>query len=1282
MSSKVPTKIKTLDESKVIERKKPIISETIIDTDSQRYYILALFILIQAWKLYDLYIIHAYDTLNTSNNEIIPSSYLFGFLNPKISFIFKYGFFDSLLILIIPFLNIPKLTFTPLLSIILLCSINFLTILLTCNFSFTLTSIFISLYRVLVPEKELSIMEKYVNTDSIINQSDHFKGKKIIRYAPDSSIKINPFSQQFCINPIYGEKIKIPIRVDSTYDLQFLQLKYLDFSNSETLYNFTQKDLRKYVVSDYYNSPYIKFDPSVLADNNVKIIELPADNPGYYSIKMATDKKDKVIRSYRSDTIIPLCPEASFIVENSFVSDKCIDDSIDDLKISLIGVPPFTLYYEEEINGKLSKLPQTIIENPLDINSPLNSNDKKNNKKINYPSEFLSDLSWAKSQQLTTSISRKKLQKSGKYIYTIDRIVDGFGNVIKYSPDPHNNASFVSFDTHPVPLLNLVDTNQNKPILTSEDKYLNIDISKVESSQLSNEGPFDFVFQYTNENSSVVETFNQSFDFSKDSKSKIKALNPGNYKILQGKTKYCPCKIGSSSLNVLSAKIPEMEINLEPIVDNCVGTIGFKFNFDFVGSPPFEISYKIAKLDPKNSTHVLKVEKYSSLKSDSTTLEYDFQPANEGSYFIEFTSLNDNYYKNQVKFDQEEYRYITYFKQKPKAFFNKRDKVQRLSSCFGESKNITLSFEGKAPFNVTYNIISPDFSTETFTLNNINEDKIYIQTPELLRGGEYIVSLKNVSDSSDCDVDFKGQEVHIDVKNDMQELSFQQEEIFEIVQGSNVVIPLKSQSNELIDLIYSYTPIDSTDSTNVTLKKINPSDGISVGKSGTYKLISFKQGNCRGKISNDYTVQIRHSPLPTIQIASNQSLLVNESYFVKQNICQNQNDYITVEVSGVTPFIIKYEIEHPNGRIEKLVEQINNNKLNIDLNSESAGEYTYTITGVFDSVYTEEVIKDLKRSKSYEFDNIIFKNTVTSLPSGRFLENHEKIQSCVSILNDITKLTPINVELEGLRPLSLYVNIYHELNGELENVAFENIDTSLVDLLSIYDFLSIGSHTITINKVVDANGCVSDESKLLDQSITIHISDVPKIRHLIEESNQLSDFDSESNSNYYCVGDQITYMLNGAPPFSIDYGFNDEIQHVEVQGNYFKRRALKPGQFNIKALSDSVSKECMVDYSLMNRNDLKAVIYDLPSVEIVQGDSIEEDIHEGEQVEIKFLLTGTPPFKLTYIRKELDDSSKIVETEIADEIMANEYRIMANLEGTYEAIEIQDKYCIARNHGF
>lgn len=51
-------------------------------------------------------------------------------------------------------------------------------------------------------------------------------------------------------------------------------------------------------------------------------------------------------------------------------------------------------------------------------------------------------------------------------------------------------------------------------------------------------------------------------------------------------------------------------------------------------------------------------------------------------------------------------------------------------------------------------------------------------------------------------------------------------------------------------------------------------------------------------------------------------------------------------------------------------------------------------------------------------------------------------------------------------------------------------------------------------------------------------------------------------------------------------------------------------------------------------------IHPIPTASVQQGDSYVVDIREGDQTEIIFAFTGTPPFAFTYSRRKPQDRSK------------------------------------------
>ncbi|KAH3660453.1 hypothetical protein OGAPHI_007039 [Ogataea philodendri] len=1248
---------------------KPLIPETILDVTSQRLSIISIFVLIQGWKIYDLYLIK-----NDVLREYLNNSVSINFLPPEWNFIFKYMFLDGVIVWANSVLRIPKLVLRPYASGLLIIVLYVITILLTTNFRISIIPVFTTILQAISPQRELTISEGLVNRQTTFDQSSHFRGKKTIRFLPDSSIKLNPFNKNYCLQSSHYSKIKVPVKFNSSGELDFLQISHTDLDNQKTILNYTRKELKKFLVSDYSLSQ--KWDINYI-DDRVTYLELELDKPGYYRIQEAHDIKSKNIRVYKSDFILPRCPEAHF--ENPEpLKNLCVDDEFDQLSIMVNGVPPLTLVYEEEVNGELSHLPNSIIV-PEDqtFSSPLLSKDFYTGKSViksDFKQKDLTNIEWAKSRLIKVPLASRKIEKSGDIIYTIDSIIDGFGNTVKYSPNPSDTNHFYKVKSHPILLINFVDTKPGTPILIDEEKFLEIRPSL--ASDIHAEGPFSIDVKFIpldGEKHSGVMT--RVFDFKKPARISVK--EPGNYILESASSRYCPCKIGTSTISVTQAKYPWMDVLATPIVDNCVGTTGFKFAFEFIGTGPFEVDYKVSKLDPSNEKKVIATKGAKVLRSETSTFEFDYKPPTEGSYAIEFVSLSDAHYKRKVKFDRNKYRYVTYFEQRPKAYFSENSKITQISVCHAEGASIDLRLDGKPPYQIAYDLVYPDYKIERFEVSDIVDHHYKIETSDLLLGGEYKLLLRNVTDASHCGMEFKGQEARINVRPSSPQLSFTKSDSYKFVQGRTLTVPLKADFHSGTDLTYQFLSFDGTTQETRSLHNFSPSDGFPIKEEGKYRLLEFSAEGCRGVISDDHEISATYLSKPRLELISKSD---QSSSTV---LCQRSSGSIDLKALGEPPFIIEYSIRYPSGTLEEKTEQVSNKFFSIQLKTAESGIYEYTIRGVYDSVYTSEILDSLRKDKEYHFDEFKIQHTISSLPSAYFVDNGATYQTCVSSLGKLSSLEAIPLRLSGKAPYNLKLGIYNEQEG-FKTLTLTGIETEKLELLNVYEHLKIGSYSLSILEIVDSNGCFSNDFE--KEHVTVQVYDVPKIRHLNDDVTQTEE-DSLRQSNelsHYCVGDHINYMLTGLPPFTLYYEFGGRRQKVNVESNYFKRRASSEGELTILALSDSSSKNCLVNFTSelddSLRPDLMAKVYDLPSVEISQGDSLEEDIQEGDKVEIIFTFTGTPPFRLTYIRTDLAEPTRIVETEVIENIVDHEYRMWARLEGIYEAVELQDAYCIARNH--
>ncbi|CDK26506.1 unnamed protein product [Kuraishia capsulata CBS 1993] len=1270
----------------------PLIPSSLLDPVSQRTFCTAIFGLLQAWKIYDLILIKSGFAFEASNWWI-------GFAKPETSFMVKYLVLDGLFLWILPLLRIPRLNYTALATALQIAVISLITIVSTSDWISPVIAVLAGFQGAFHHDKELSFTNEPVGKGGDVwDQTSHFRGRKTIRILPDSTAKLNPFNSNWCLQNGYNSHVKVPVKFNSTSTVDHIELEYTSFDNEFKVLNFTSKQISKLLRGDYED---LQKQEGLLhegiPDDRISFIELPISQPGYYRLGKVFDSKQKTIKTYKSDLFVPICPSARFsgIDENK---DHCVGENIDNLSISVFGVPPFTLVYNEEVNGELTKLPHSVAQ-PEDFSSPLLKKDYYTGLSANQPKVFaredLKDISWADTTSIVVPLVSSRLDKPGEFIYTINRVIDGFGNSVDYVPDELSTDIFYKFNVHPVPVASLLD--DNLPVISGKTKYLELKLSQVPCP--SCEGPYLANVSVTSPDGST-KTWTKKFDYKRPAL--VPVTEGGVYTLQSMNSKYCPVKIGAASLNVLEAKQPKVSIKAEPVVDKCVGTMGYHFGFEFAGSAPFDIAYKITGLDSKNSHHRL----VRTLTSESAVFTYEYRPPSEGSFAVEFLSLKDKYYRDAIKFNAGEHRYETFFKQRPRAFFTKHE----LALCNGASASVPVSLQGKAPFGIRYEILAPDLSISSFEVHDINTPDYVIETPNFILGGDYTVSIRDANDSSDCDVDFNGQDVVLKVKSFVPTLKFSDgSKAITLTQGNTARIPLSFTSSNLLDVVYKQADLSRENEKLKTIKRFSPADGFPLEESGIYSLVEFTEGDCKGKVLDEAEIVVEYEPKPYASVKTSPSMEKSgkNSYQVT-SLCEACSGSFDILLNGKPPFIVEHSVISPSGQIETKTEQVFKYHLTIQLKTGESGVYKYVIGSIADSVYSPDTLKKLSTKRVFQSESIEILNTVSPSPRAAFSKKESSLRSstqnsqfakshapvykaCLGSLKNQDVLEPIPITLSGKPPFNIKVSVDHEATGTSEILEFSKLESTFVQNYAVYENLKIGTNVLRLVEVSDANGCVQTEFGASDE-VVIAVNDVPKIRNIIEDSIA-EDQASAGGFPHYCVGDHVTYLLSGIPPFTVYYQFNEVRQKVELESNFFKRRAAQPGDLTILAVGDS-SANCLVNFTLpesdplvlTSRPDLRARIYDIPSVEISHGDYIEEDIHEGEVVEIVFTFTGHPPFTLTYTRTEPiskhhgGDSTKVVETEVVENIYDYEYRIWTRLEGTYEAIELQDSYCIARNH--
>lgn len=1225
------------------------IPATILDIGSQRAFALAIFAIIESYKLYDLILL--------KNGMPLSSAIGLGFLNQHLHFLVKYFIYEATFLYFLPEFRIPSLTFSKIIVILQIALFLLINLFLVSDLSFPLTSVMFAAWKKL-NSKDLTILGSSVDS-AVFDASSHFKGSHTIKILPENTIQLNPFHDSFCLpQGATDYQLNVPIRLNSTSDIDFLQVKYTDFeTNQPILMNYTSKDIKRFDTSTF-NALY---ERDTLYGPMINYLNLPVNKLGLYEVVQALDSKFLSLRTYYSPLVVVNCPTAAIDNFAELSQEKCKGDSYS-VKFIVEGVPPLKLKYKKFINNNVQTFSDQSLQ-PEFFQSPLlgYSSEKVLSK------EHLSDLKWATSRTVEIDFD-SPVNEIGDYNFKIEEITDGLGNLVNFTNTLNDDSELFnqyslmqSFYSHDLPRVHL-EERVNRNTKTKRSLRLAIDHFPGDSA------PFEAQIKYISDDESEVELFTYLF---KDDRDEYPVQKPGTYTLVSVKSKHCRSIIsGRSSVSIPLPVVPKLTIESQPIQDSCVGQVGLVFDMAFVGTPPFKLHQTVYKIENGKRVNT----QSTTLTSQGTRFRFNYEPSVEGNYEIAFNKLVDSLYSDPIELQPaRDYTFTTSMRVKPSAEI--KHYQNRGALCLGSSVRIPVQLKGEAPFVLEYDVIETQSNKRIpYTVKDIKGDSYEIETPAFKVGGEYILSLTSVKDNSGCLVSLTGADAKIAVRREVPSVGFgvgEDHNKIKIKKGETTDVPLRLLGEGPFDVDFDFY---NSEGLFVSSKKKHFHSAhkghLTVSEAGTYKLKSVKDSSCRGTVSDTDSYAVEYHPIPSVSISEHSDVKpIKSNVFEKNNACQMNGSSVDLVLHGSAPFVVEYTVLNPSGARSSKSLSVATRFASLRFPNDKPGEYKYFITGVYDALYSKYDLDKIH----YSMDEIVVKQVVSPSPRAEFKNKRKVYRTCTTNVLDKDVLEPIPLNIDGNVPITVTFEVIHESSSKSEFITLSKI-TSTSDLKDLYRGLKLGNHMIRIVKVIDAGGCI--QTGFSDNGyVSISITDTPKI-------NQL---DSSIN---YCVGDHIGYQLIGTPPFSIVYGFNDLTLKATETSSQFSRLAAEPGTISIKSLKDSASN-CVVNFTLPENRDkeerLSIIVHPIPSVEVSQGDYTIQDIHEGDQAEIIFSFEGTLPFSLTYVRTEQVASkrgksrSQVVETHTVNDIYSYEYRVLTSLQGTYQAVEVSDAYCVARN---
>ncbi|ORX83003.1 hypothetical protein K493DRAFT_411713 [Basidiobolus meristosporus CBS 931.73] len=1134
----------------VQEGPRPVIPLNILEGPQQRFYTFCAFGALQAFKAYELY--HEIDEIHSG---------IWGFKWFLVDTLFLLGVWS----LRIPWLHRPLWKYV--MYILLLNGVNF-WLFAPAQFADSTNSLLSKInphhLQQEMPyyyEENVEVLsgKKGINKLAEGTDSSHILGKHTVRILPHSTAKINPDDQCFCLPRTQsGEDtndINIPVILNGTYP-ESIEYSRTDFETKK-------KTIHKLdIPSSYFGHQ----DRDVIKERRFNIL---AKIPGSYKLERVVDQNGADFRLYKKKAVIVSCPEAYFGGNDAPGSGSeqsyCVGDHLQDLSFVVRGHPPLKLHYTRRINGSIVKIPIEDIRPDREA-------------------DLIQDIPSAAEEVIEIPFN-VTLDTPGEVLYKIAKVADSCNNVHDYEPKAYSLGA--KGKRHFV-----VHSRPNAKFECSMNNPMKIQASEKPGSgakiplRLSGTGPWEVKYgyqtweeyesndvpQFTESNTKKLSVQNPRTDLS--------VSEPGVYTLLSVSDNYCSGEvILPDSCSVVKPAPPTLQIDSSPIDSSCVGELGTALTLTLTGEPPFTVYYKQVMEGSKKAV-------FSSVHVNKYRHSMTLLPNMTGKYTYDFWKVDDKNHMGtpiDIKISQ-----VVHPQPKAKFQMERRE----IKDCVGGSTNLDVVLSGTSPWTLVYDVIYKN-SRQSFTVKDIHEPHVVLSPPKFGLSGKYSYSLVKITDANGCVSELDTPDIDVTVEKTGPQASFAcDSRSLTFLEGEKVSLPVKLTGSSPWTVSYRAVGEESKEAHQVVIK--DPNGGITVNRPGTYELLSVSDGYCSGLISESSKhCSASWISRPSVKISDSKCALDERHVYIAQSVCEGYDAGVDVSLTGQAPWVLKYKREWTpanGGPTQKEYKELTTGSPSskIIFRTSPAGLYRYTLESVGDDVYTKPVQVD------HSFGKTVVEQLVQPKPVVEVVEPKSPLFKCVG-----EKFTDnqdsILLRLNGQAPFSLVFEIARD-NVLMETVHMNNITENQFRFTPNLHFREVGKYTISVVHVIDATGCINQD--VVGAKVHIEVAGAAGISPLISQRP-------------YCVGDVLSFAMQGSAPWTISYQFGEEAKTEILDRSKFERVADQPGVFSVTKVCHQRQGNCC-----SQPQDLTYQIHALPSVRLSGGNEIEEKILEGDQTEI------------------------------------------------------------------
>ncbi|KAJ3287607.1 hypothetical protein HDU79_005558 [Rhizoclosmatium sp. JEL0117] len=1089
--------------------------------------------------------------------------------------------------------------------------------------------------------------QQFVGSGQVPLDSSHIQGSHLVKVVPPTIAKLNPNNAKHCISSSTVSSISINLQIKGTppytidYEAITLDGKVKQFSNVSIASPAGSENKR-----------------------GVALYPIVVTSPGLYRLTGLRDSTGMQGRVLDSLTEISACPDASWLVADPAhrTIDKCVDEEYGfSVKVKAAG--PVQVFYSRKVGSE--DVVMRLETNPGD---DANNESTDIARRIWTGDETVTEKLREKIQAIkpkTTTISAMfKPETPGAYFFKLLYVMDGQNNTVVF-PDPNSPPLATSTLTGNIvsaadrkPDIFVIDTHSHPSIRFTKSEAAKIRALVPGSSVkegiatnlpiiIENAGspPYTFKFSHSEslENAQANKYTKTWTQISDSAHFNIPATLPGIYTLHSVEDTHCKGTVGTPFENIVHQTFPPtISISAEAIEQSCVGTIGALVNVSLTGDAPFWIDYD----EVYKGVRTRRTAKVNKLR-DSLS----FKPVLPGTYVYEFQEVGDATYTEGIPIDNVSITQIIH-PQSEARFTN----PQKLTRCIGDSATLPVTLSGSGPWKLTYEII---FEThkERVTLDRVEKSHLEIETPKFAAAGSYVVDLIEITDANGCSWLLETPDVGIEVLAQRPSGAFTCPKVVNLLEGDSVVIPIGLTGRQPFNVKY----VKKENPGQVfELKGLTDRDSVRVNAAGTYEISEVSDMYCAGT-ARPVECQVKTIPRPRLEISAKEYETSSpEGVLVRQSICQGVDDGFEVLASGKAPFAISYTIDATDlatGQTHRLATKQDTSGgrvARIPLLTDTPNTYTYSFTHITDDNY--------KKPNNGAKAPLKLRQTILSRPNAVFVDGREKVFQCLGDNPEDTN-SAVSIKLQGTAPFSLTLELKHE-NHPREVIRLNNINSNIHNFKPP-TLSSTGKYGIQLVSISDATGC----ERVFDREdaasvISVAVSDVARIASLNKES--------------VCVGDILSYTLQGTPPFTVTYEFDGVKQEsVQIVDPLLTLYAAEPGTVKIAQVCNHMN--CCTKPA-----DLTTKVYNLPTAIVDGGEDRIEDIREGDETVIGIDFLGTPPFSFTYSRLDLSQASGSKSNKKASmseesftitNVETHHYDITTSQEGLFRVTAVYDKFC-------